>query len=113
MADSYIDVTEQDFEEKVLSGSQMVVVNFSAAWSSPCQILQPEFEAISKEYQDRVTFARVDVDQNKELTTRWSVDGVPILVFFFKGQEINRIQGVVMRDKLRRQVEGTLLATSS
>jgi thioredoxin 1 len=110
MADHYIDVTKQDFAEKVLYSPLMVVVNFSASWSSSCQILDPEFEAVSKEYQGRVTFAKLNVDQNEELTSQWNVDGVPTLVFFKGGQEINRIKGIVMRDKLRRQVEGALLA---
>jgi thioredoxin len=110
MVDSYINVTSEDFAEKVLNAPHMVIVNFSAEWSSSCQILNPEFEAISKEYLGRVTFAKLDVDQNEQLTSQWNVDGVPTLVFFKGGQEINRIKGIVMRDKLRRQVEGTLLA---
>jgi thioredoxin 1 len=110
MADNYIDVTQEDFAEKVLNSPQMVIVNFSAPWSSSCQILDPEFEAVSKQYQDRVMFAKVNVDENKELTNQWNIEGVPILVFFKEGQEINRIKGIVMREKLRRQIEGTLLA---
>jgi len=110
MADNYITVTSEDFAEKVLNAPQMVIVNFSASWSSSCQILDPEFEVISKEYQGRVIFVKLDVDQNEELTGQWNVDGVPTLIFFNGGQEINRIKGIVMRDKLRRQVEGTLLA---
>ena len=110
MVDSYINVTSEDFAEKVLNAPHMVIVNFSAEWSSSCQILDPEFAAISNEYQGRVTFAKLNVDQNEQLTSQWNVDGVPTLVFFKGGQEINRIKGIVMRDKLRRQVEGTLLA---
>ena len=107
---SYIEVTGQDFAEKVLSAPQMVVVDFSSDRSGACKIFDAEFEAVSKEYQESVTFAKLDVDVNEELTSQWNVDGVPTLVFFKGGQEINRIKGIVMRDKLRRQVEGTLLA---
>ncbi len=109
MADNFIDVTQQDFAEKVLDSPQMVIVNFSAPWSGSCQILDPEFEAVSKQYQERVTFAKLNVDQNEELVSRWNIDVVPTLVFFKGGKEINRIKGIVMRDKLRRQIEGTLL----
>jgi thioredoxin 1 len=109
--ESYIDVTSQDFAEKVLSAAQMVVVDFSSERSGSCQIFDPEFAAISKEYQGRVTFAKLDVDSNEDLTSQWNVDGIPTVIFFKNGQEINRIKGIVMRDKLRRQVEGTLLAS--
>ena len=109
--ESYLDVTGQDFAEKVLSAPQLVVVNFSSGRSGSCQIFDPEFAAISKEYQGRVTFAKLDVDANEDVTSQWNVDGIPTVIFFKNGQEINRIKGIVMRDKLRRQVEGTLLAS--
>jgi thioredoxin 1 len=108
---SYIDVTSQDFAEQVLNAEQMVVVDFSSERSSACQIFNPEFAAVSKEYQGRVTFAKLDVDKNEELTSQWNVDGIPTVIFFKNGQEINRIKGILMRDRLRRQIEGALLAT--
>ena len=51
------------------------------------------------------------MDANEDVTSQWNVDGIPTVIFFKNGQEINRIKGIVMRDKLRRQVEGTLLAS--
>jgi len=109
---STITVNSLDFAEKVLQDSQMVVVNFSSDKSSSCQLFEPEFATIGKEYQGRVTFARVDVDSNEGLTNQYNVDGIPTLVFFKQGQEIHRIKGIVMRDKLRRLVQGTLLVDS-
>ncbi len=109
--ESYIDVTSRDFAEQVLNAEQMVVVDFSSERSSPCQIFNPEFAAVSKEYQGRVTFAKLDVDTNEALTSQWNVEGIPTVIFFKNGQEINRIKGILMRDRLRRQIEGALLAT--
>jgi len=113
MADSYIDVSSQDFTEKVLGSEQMVLVNFSAENSAACQIQNTEFEVISKEFKERVTFARVDVDKSREMTNQWQVDGIPTIIFFKSGQEINRIKGIIMRDKLRRRIEGALLASNT
>jgi len=107
---NYIEVTGDDFAEKVLNPNQTIVVMFSAAQSSACQIQEPEVVAISKEYQGRVTFARFNVEGQQELVDQWHVDGVPTLIFFKGGQEIHRIKGIMMRDKLRRQLEGVLLA---
>ncbi|HLI71308.1 MAG TPA: thioredoxin domain-containing protein [Ktedonobacteraceae bacterium] len=115
MADStasYTTVSNEDFAEKVLQAPQMAVVNFSSARSSSCQIFEPEFAAIGQEYQGRVTFAQVDVDSNEELINQYTVEGIPTLIFFKNGQEINRIKGIVMRDRLRRQIEGALLVGS-
>ena len=109
---SYATVGSQDFAEKVLQAPQMVVVNFSSDKSDSCQLFEPEFATIGREYQGRVAFARIDVDNNAELVTQYNVDGIPTLIFFKDGQEINRIKGIVMRDKLRRQVAGALLVGS-
>lgn len=111
MADTYFDVTSQDFAEKVLSAPQMILVNFSTEKVGACLIQNPEFEAISKEYQGRVMFARLDTDTNSDITSQWSIDGVPTIIFFKSGREINRIKGIIMRDRLRRQIEGALLAS--
>ena len=110
MTKSYIDVTAENFDEKVLHAPQMVIVNFTANESSTCKIQEPEFEAISKEYQDRATFARLDVTGQDELTRQWDVTGVPTLIFFKYGREMYRIPGIMMREKLRRRIEGVLLS---
>ena len=110
MADSYIDVSDQDFAETVLQAPQLILVNFSADNSGACQIQDPEFAAISKEYTGRVMFARLNADKNSETTNQWKVDGIPTIIFFKSGREINRIKGIIMRERLRRQIEGALLA---
>jgi|SRR3982751_5551025 thioredoxin 1 len=110
MVDSYINVTIEDFVEKVLSSPNLVIVNFSAESSNACNIQDPEFEAISKEYQNKATFAKVRLSGQNALTNQWHVDNVPTLIFFKRGSEIYRITGIVMRNRLRRQVEGVLLA---
>ncbi|MDQ2717873.1 MAG: thioredoxin family protein [Chloroflexota bacterium] len=111
MADNFIDVTGDDFAEKVTGSAQTVVVLFSAPQSNACQIQEPEIAAISKDYQGRVTFARLNVEGQQELTDQYHIEGVPTLIFFKGGQELHRIKGIMMRDKLKRQLEGVLLAS--
>jgi thioredoxin 1 len=110
MADSYFDVSDEDFIEKVIQAPQMVLVNFSTDTSAACQIQDPEFEAISKEFQGRVSFARLNADKHGEIISQWKIDGIPTILFFKGGREINRIKGIMMRERLRRQIEGALLA---
>ncbi len=110
MVDNYIEVTNEDFTEKVLQAPQLVIVNFSADNSGSCQILEPEYAAVSKEYEGRALFTRANVESQPELTRQWKVDGIPTLIFFKGGNEIHRIRGIMMRGKLRRLIEGVLLA---
>ncbi len=110
MADSYIEITEKDFTEKVLNAPNMVIVHFSKENSRACIIQEPEFEAVSKDYQDRITFARIYVTGNEQILKQWNITGVPSILFFKGGNEIYRVSGIVMRQRLKRQVEGILLA---
>jgi len=106
----FINISSQDFPEQVLQAEQMVLVDFSSDKSNACQIFDAEFSAVGNEYQGRVTFARLNIDTETNLTNEWNVTGIPTVIFFKNGQEINRINGIVMRQKLRKQIEGTLLA---
>ncbi|HVB62328.1 MAG TPA: thioredoxin domain-containing protein [Ktedonobacteraceae bacterium] len=109
MSDSYIDVSSKDFAEKVLSAEPMVLVNFTATGSGACQIQAPEYEAISKEFQGRAIFAQLVTDKNEDITNQWNIDGIPTIIFFKSGREIHRIKGIIMRERLRKQIEGVLL----
>ena len=106
----FINISSQDFPEQVLQSEQMVLVDFSSDKSNACQIFDAEFSAVGTEYQGRVTFARLNIDTETSLTDEWKITGIPTVIFFKNGQEINRINGIVMRQKLRKQIEGTLLA---
>ncbi|HVB74613.1 MAG TPA: thioredoxin family protein [Ktedonobacteraceae bacterium] len=106
----FVDIASQDFPEQVLQAEQMVLVDFSSDKSNACQIFDAEFAAVGNEYKGRVTFARLYIDTETSLTSEWNVEGIPTVIFYKNGQEINRIKGIVMREKLRKQIEGTLLA---
>lgn len=110
MSDNYIDVSSKDFTEKVLNAEPMVLVNFIATGSGASEIQAPEFEAISREYEGRAIFAQLVTDKNEDITNQWHIDGIPTIIFFKSGREIHRIKGIIMRERLRRQIEGVLLA---
>ncbi|GCE13200.1 thioredoxin family protein [Tengunoibacter tsumagoiensis] len=109
MAENYITVTSENFASDVLQAEHLVIVAFLMDQSNASKIQEPEIEAISKQYADRVTFARLNVAENEELTRQWNITGIPTLVFFRYGREIYRISGIVMRARLKRQIEGVLL----
>jgi thioredoxin 1 len=110
MVDTFTQITEENFAALVTQAARTVLILFYKDGSNSCSIQIPELESISKEYQEKVTFARINVDEQEELTKQLQVDGVPTLVFFRNEQEIYRIKGIMMRDKLRRQLEGVLLS---
>lgn len=83
--------------ENITNGT--VVVDFYATWCNPCKMLAPIFEEVSNEVEG-VTFGKVNIDENMELTVKYNVTTVPTIVLLKDGVEVDRIVGFVPKEKL-------------
>ncbi len=112
MADTYIHVTDQDFEQQVLKSPQPVVVDYWAPWCGPCRAMAPVFEELSREYAGKLRFAKMNTDENPITPSRYGIQGIPTLIFFKDGKEINRIVGFGGRGVLKSQIDRVLAAVA-
>ncbi|WP_275467407.1 thioredoxin family protein [Streptomyces noursei] len=87
MAGTVIDVTDADFETKVLKGAGPVLAVFRAEWSSPCRALDPVLADVAKEYSGRLAIARLDIDTSPETTQKQGITQIPTL-HVFKGGKV-------------------------
>jgi thioredoxin 1 len=76
------DITDQDFEEEVLKSDVPVVVDFWAPWCGPCLMLAPLTEKLAKEYEGRIKFCKLNVDDNQKTAMKYQVMSIPLLLFF-------------------------------
>ncbi len=75
--------------------------DFWATWCPPCKQLTPIVQALEKEYEGKIEIKSIDVDQNKDLAQKFSVQAIPTLVFLdAKGNELSRIVGLVSKDTI-------------
>jgi thioredoxin 1 len=101
-------VTDASFETDVLKSSQPVIVDFWAEWCGPCKQIAPALEEIAKEMGDRVTVAKVNIDDNPQTPQKYGVRGIPTLILFKNGQVAATKIGALPKSKLVEWVESVL-----
>jgi thioredoxin 1 len=93
-------VDEANFKLEVLEAALPVLVDFTAVWCGPCKMLDPVVKQLAQEWDGRVKVAKLDIDENQDLTVQYQVMGVPTLMLFVKGQPVQRVSGYLPKDKL-------------
>lgn len=83
---------DSNFEKTIKSG--ITLVDFYADWCGPCRMLTPVLEEVAKEMGDKVTFAKLDIENSQKIAGSFQVTSVPTLILFKDGKEVNRLIGL-------------------
>jgi thioredoxin 1 len=87
------EVSDENFEDRVINCGVPVLVDFGAEWCHPCRQLDPIVQELAEIWRERVVVAKLDVDQNAETTMRYGVMGVPTLILFIDGKPVDTLTG--------------------
>ena len=87
-----IDITQENFEEKVLKAEGKVLLDFWATWCGPCKMIAPYVEQVAEEYP-HITVGKIDVDVQTPLAIQFGVSSIPTLVVMENGKEVARALG--------------------
>ena|SRR3989338_401002 len=94
-------INDNSFEKEVLKNHLPVVVDFYADWCGPCKMMAPHFEDISKDFDGKVKFVKINIDENQFYAGEYAVMSIPTLIFFKKGEETDRNVGALNKDSLK------------
>jgi thioredoxin len=98
-------VTDQDFEERVLNSEVAVLVDFWAEWCVPCHMVSPVVEEIGRDKGETMQVAKLNIDENPEVTRRFGVMSIPTLLLFKSGVEATRVVGARGKDALLKEID--------
>lgn len=93
MAEGILTLTDGSFDEQIASASTPVIVDFWADWCGPCKQVAPIIEELAVEQKGKLTFAKLDVDANPNVSMRFNVMSIPTMIVFKDGAEVKRIVG--------------------
>ncbi|HHW43617.1 thioredoxin [Desulfofundulus thermobenzoicus] len=103
-----LELNENNFETEVLQSSQPVLVDFWAPWCGPCRSMAPIIDELAGEFAGKAKVAKVNVDQNRELASRYGVMSIPTMILFKGGQAVGQVVGYTPKGVLAKKLESLL-----
>jgi thioredoxin 1 len=100
-----VPVDDNNFEKVVLQADKPVLVDLWATWCKPCQMIAPILDELAEEFDGRVSFVKVDVDQNPKTASKYGIMSIPTLLIFKNGEPVSHIVGLRPKSELKKNLE--------
>ena len=100
-----LELTDSNFQDKVLSSEKLSVVDFWAEWCGPCRAISPVLEELSKEYDGKVNVGKVNVDLNPQLSTNFNITSIPAIIFIKGGKVVDKLVGAQPKSNFVKKIE--------
>src|SRR3989338_6385071 len=102
------EISDSNFQSEVLSANTPVLVDFWATWCGPCRALAPTIETLAKDYDGKVKFCKVDVDENPNNAAEFGVRSIPTLILFKDGKPMGQLVGNLPRASIEEMITKAL-----
>lgn len=100
-------ISKENFQELLQSG-QPVVIDFWAEWCGPCRMMSPIVDELAAEFEGKVVIGKCDVEQNDDITMKYSVRNIPTIIFLKGGELVDKQVGACSKDALKAKIEKLL-----
>jgi len=103
-----VEIEEARFDDAVLKATIPVLVDFWAPWCGPCRMVAPIVDELSGEYDGKVSFYKVNVDDNRKIANKYGVMSIPTLIIFKNGAPVGNIVGFRPKPELKKSLDAAL-----
>ncbi len=108
MVESFMEITDDNFEKEVVESGKPAIVDFWAPWCGPCKAIGPLLEDLAGGYGDQMLFTKCNVDDNPVTPGKFGIKSIPTLIFFKDGKVMEQITGMVARQKVEESIKNVL-----
>jgi thioredoxin 1 len=104
-----VELTDDNFEQEVLSSDLPVLVDFWATWCGPCRMVGPIVDELAKEYAGKLKVGKLNVDSNGKTSIKYGIMSIPSLLFFKKGQVVDQMVGAAPKNSFVERLNRILI----
>ncbi len=104
-----VELTKENFEDIVLKSDRPVMLDFYAQWCGPCKSLIPTLENLATQYEDKVIVAKVNVDNERDITTTFGVMNLPTVLVINNQEIVEKIIGLQSKETYQKSLDNTLI----
>ena len=97
---SILDVKDNNFKEKVLEANKPVLCDFLAEWCGPCKQISPILHELAQDFKEKILIAKVNIDENPEVPSKYGIMSIPTLILFKNGKSISSQIGLIKKNSL-------------
>jgi len=108
MAENVLELTDDNFADKIEQDDGVALVDFWAEWCPPCVLIAPIIEELAGEYQGKAKIAKVDVDAGRNAAAKFGITAIPTLIVFKGGEAVKHFVGVTQKDELKAAIDQAL-----